>query len=104
MPAVARSGPRHFASRIERPIAIKADDAPFNSPARPQQAGVFANGIMDGMLEPIADQRHGGAETTWNRVRRPGPIGGLTDHFIAHDGKIRVPEGAFLFGKARADL
>src|SRR5205807_10394654 len=99
-----RLRPRHFASRIEGPIAIEPDDTPFHAPGHPDPTGIFADRVVDGMLEPVIDQRHGGAETPGNRVRRTGPVGALMDFSKANDAKFRVPENTLLFGKARADL
>src|SRR3981189_1862888 len=83
-------GTRHSAGRIEGPIAIKANDAPFHAPARPDQAGIFPERVVDGMLESVSAQRYGRAETPGNCVWRTGPVGGLGDFFKARDAKLCV--------------
>src|ERR1700694_5350792 len=43
----ARSGLRHLAGRVEGPIAIDPDHAPFDAPGRADQRGILTHRVID---------------------------------------------------------
>src|SRR5712691_10152445 len=93
---IPASGPRHFARRIEGPVAIKADHAPLHPISRADQTTVLDDRVIDRPLDAIGHEHH--------RLAEPARDGGLdpgTECDLAHlleldDLEIGGPEPALL--------
>ena len=95
--------PRHLARWIIRPVAVEADDAPLDPPARADQAGVLGDGVMDHVSTAVGDFDDAAAETAWNGRRGPRAEGGLAHLLEIENAQIGRPVLVFLLVEARGD-
>src|ERR1700757_1424653 len=103
-PSVVRRRHGHLAGRRIGPVTVEAFHAPFYAPALADDAEVFADRIMDRMLEAVGDESKRAAETARYRMRRPRPERGLPHFFESDDQELRIPVAVFLLMKSEGDL
>src|SRR5262249_59845366 len=72
-------GPRHLAVRAIGHVAVEADDAPFNPPAKSDHAGILGNGIMDDALAAVGNLHNTAAEAAGDGIGCPGSERGLAN-------------------------
>ena len=93
--------PRRRGRRSIGPVAIEADDTPFDTPGGPDDAGVFGDRIVDPARSAVINMNFADAEPPRNCRVMPGHEGLLTDVFPGDDFQLRVPIFALLLGKSR---
>src|SRR5262249_32205305 len=83
-----RLRPRHLARWIIRPVAVEADEAPLDPPARADHAGILGDRVMDHVPATIGDFDDAAAEAAWNGLRGPRAERGLAHLLEIEDAQI----------------
>src|SRR5712671_4391961 len=98
-----RLRPRHLARRAICPVAVEADDAPLDTPARADHAGVLGDGVVDHVAAAVGDFDDAATETAWNGLRGPRAERGLAHLLEIEDAQIGGPVHVFLLVEARGN-
>src|SRR6185312_1352563 len=97
-------GSGSLAGRIERPVAVEPNHAPFDPLAVAGKTAILDDGVVQGVEMAIVELHGAAAIAARDIVGLPRPERDLMDVAIAHDSQLRIPEAAFLFLEFDGDL